>query len=76
MSFCRWSEGDLYIYEDYRGFFNCMNCHLNEVASDGFRDDHNCKTLQELREHVQAHEEAGHEAPYESIYARIQRDRE
>lgn len=74
MSFCRWSEGDLYIYDDVRGFFNCMHCPLNKPGDDGLRDDTHCDTPQELLKHVKEHQKAGHKAPYSSILRRIQEE--
>jgi len=61
MSYCRWSEGDVYMYEAERGIV-CMCCSLE--PSDNFgRVDVTLDTPQEALEHLEQHRDAGHVVP-------------
>ena len=52
MSYCRFGEADVYIYESVRGFIDCCGCSLQEVA--------HFKTRSEAIAHLQEHEKQGH----------------
>jgi len=76
MAYCRFGDSDLYIYRTgWDGPFVCQLCLLVmgetlEAVPKGSLD-YQCSTREELVQHVQAHEQAGHKAPYEDVYWRL-----
>lgn len=57
MSYCRFSDGDVYLYASVDGDWECCMCWLTGdlVVS--------LKTLEEVKEHLEAHVAAGHNVP-------------
>jgi hypothetical protein len=62
MAYCRWGDGDLYIYEDARGGLTCCGCKLQEQPPAGFDGaSFNCSTRSAMIAHIDEHRAAGHE---------------
>lgn len=59
MSYCRFSEADVYIFEHVGGFWQCCACAL--VEEDWGSVD--CDTREEMLKHIALHREAGHYVP-------------
>ena len=55
MSYVRFSQADLYIYDDVRGYTTCCGCVLDT--------DPKTTDLAAMLAHVQAHRHAGHDVP-------------
>lgn len=55
MSYCRFSDADVYVYDDVRGYLCCCGCWLD----DTWRYD----TAAEMVEHLRLHIAAGHHVP-------------
>ena len=73
MSYCRFSDGDVYLYPDVQGGWTCCACRLNPAdTSDvyAFSPDTRMFTAGEVRAHLQAHVDAGDDVPDYAI-ARI-----
>lgn len=58
MSYCRFGEGDVYLYGGADGWV-CCNCHL----SDECFADTVLPSLQEVKEHLEEHLDADHDVP-------------
>ena len=57
MSYCRFSNGDVYLFDN--GYeFECCGCRLSEEISPVL-----CKTIPDAIKHLQAHRAVGHEVP-------------
>lgn len=64
MSYCRFSEGDVYVYKDAMGGFTCAACALStSYSSHGLPHSQNFTTRAGLYGHLLAHEDAGHDVP-------------
>ena len=66
MSYCRFSDGDVYLFPDIRGGWTCCACRLNPADTSGlyaFLPDTKVFTVGEVRAHLQAHVDAGHDVP-------------
>lgn len=63
MSYCRFLEGDVYLYEDAGGFICCQWCHL---SSDG-EDSREFYSVQTALDHIKEHLAAGHKVPARAI---------
>jgi hypothetical protein len=64
MSYCRWGDGDLYIYEDVHGGLTCCACKLlnpGKPALDADATSFHCPTRSALIAHVEEHLAAGHD---------------
>lgn len=59
MSYCRFSEGDVYLIAHCYGGWVCYLCNLHPVKGYNVKLD----TAGEVRDHLQAHIDAGHEVP-------------
>jgi hypothetical protein len=66
MSYCRFSEGDVYMYPHTSGVIQCCSCRLSQIGTGWFADD-NFKTHQDALAHLEAHIAAGHNVPQEAI---------
>ena len=58
MSYCRFSEGDVYLIAHANGRWSCYLCKME----DGQRIV-TLNTLGEVQDHLQAHRDAGHKVP-------------
>lgn len=69
MSYCRFSEADVYVFPDVRGYLSCCGCWLDKRGNSAYysTDD----MIAHLREHIAA----GHHVPDHVIPA-LERDRE
>lgn len=71
MSYARWSEGDVYVYEDVSGGFTCCGCslHPDNDKEDGPDEvkSINVKTRQEMLAHLDKHVAAGHLVPSRAV---------
>ncbi len=65
MSYCRFGEGDVYLYEDVAGGYTCCGCRL---AGPSHFD-----TRKATLEHLFDHRDEGHCVPQHAIY-RLQRE--
>jgi len=76
MSYCRWSEGDVYMFPSGNSII-CMCCSLGYVTE---RERHNCEdvvlnTPQGALDHLQQHRDAGDIVPdcaFEQLRAEAQ----
>lgn len=62
MSYCRWSDGDLYVYHDVGGFLICMCCSFTPVGPTGWHGDFTTTSRKGMASHVREHIAAGHDA--------------
>lgn len=62
MSFARFSEGDLYVYLNTEGLFECCGCGLQDGGCFF------CRTAAEMIAHVKKHRRAGHDVPDRCLY--------
>ena len=60
MSYARFSEGDVYVWQSWTGKFICDFCSLAGAAFV-------CDTRAEMLEHLQKHIDAGHSVPDRAI---------
>ncbi len=60
MSYCRFSEGDVYMYPHVDGGIRCCGCLLNEPNDD---HDPHFDHPEHALEHLYAHERSGHKVP-------------
>ena len=73
MSYCRWGEGDLYVWEgkdDGKPIWVCQHCPMRKADSFGWRNDARCDTRQAMIKHLEAHRALGHSFP-EAAIARL-----
>ncbi len=56
MSYCRFSEGDEYVYLDCSGYLTCCGCHLDPPAWEHH-------STADMLAHLDAHRAAGHDVP-------------
>ena len=64
MSYCRFIDGDVYMYPDVRGGIRCCACRLNEPAPGGiFGRSERFDTAREALDHLFKHRDAGHHVP-------------
>lgn len=63
MSYCRFGEADVYIFEHVGGFWQCCACAL--LAEEGAEEfaSADFATREELLEHIDKHRKAGHYVP-------------
>jgi hypothetical protein len=59
MSYCRFSQGDVYLFENVYGYFDCCGCKLRGM--DRFL------TRRETLAHLEEHRSAGHDVPQYAI---------
>lgn len=57
MSYCRFSDGDVYMILHVGGFVECLACKLNHNNSQGF------DTFQQAYTHLEEHVAADHDVP-------------
>ena len=61
MSYCRWSDGDLYIIHAIHGFLECICCDME--GTDSF-----CTTSRsEMIGHIEKHRKKGHKVQQRAI---------
>lgn len=66
MSYCRFIEGDVYVYMSVSGFLECCACPLN-------LDSQNFYSTQEMVDHLQEHINTGHHVPAD-VFVRLYED--
>ena len=59
MSYCRFNDGDVYVYESVLGSFVCDLCRLQEKWGVSFYS----RTRSGMIAHLEEHIEAGHHVP-------------
>ena len=69
MSYCRFSNADIYLYEDIAGYICCCACLLTESEWVSIE----LYSPQEALDHVKKHREAGHNVP-EYVDERLKRE--
>ena len=71
MSYCRWSEGDVYLYpcrvRNEPEQIVCCECQLRTVADDGWRGDVYLPTRSAALAHIEEHLAAGHQVPADAV---------
>jgi hypothetical protein len=67
MSYCRFSDGDVYVFLDIHGYFSCCGCFLDK--------DRPYPTTEDIIIHLREHEAAGHYVP-EFTFQSLEADRE
>lgn len=70
MSYARWSEGDVYVYEDVSGGFTCCGCSLhpdNDKDGPGAVKSINVETREDMIIHLKGHIAAGDFVPDRAI---------
>jgi len=67
MSYARWLEGDLYLYQHVDGYFLCCRCKLE----DGW--DWISEEPLDVLDHLKAHRDAGHTVP-QRAFVQINKD--
>lgn len=78
MSYCRWSEGDVYAYEaacedSRQQRFVCCACPFNALDDGSVPDDEEFPTRVKLLQHLRTHEEAGHSVPVKA-FSRLEQE--
>ena len=63
MSYCRFLDGDAYIYGDMDGGIVCCGCRLNGGPMNNFTAD----GPMEMLAHVEEHQAAGHDIPRHTV---------
>jgi len=58
MAYARFSEGDVYIYQNFNKKYVCCACQMQEVD-----DDFICKTAKDMLNHLQMHISEKHIIP-------------
>ena len=66
MSYCRFSDGDVYMYPHINGVIQCCSCRLSPIGKGWFADD-NFKSPKEALAHLEAHIAVGHDVPQDAI---------
>lgn len=61
MSFARFSNSDVYIYEHANGFIECCGCILTEPESDEIVGFARLATPREAISHLEEHQDAGYD---------------
>lgn len=63
MSFSRFGEADVYVFEHVGGFIQCCGCPLaqGEIGIDDNFGMYDAKTPREMLEHLEKHEALGHD---------------
>lgn len=59
MSFSRFSDSDVYVFEHVGGGIECCGCWL--TAGEKYGWSYNAKTPREMLKHLERHEDAGHD---------------
>lgn len=55
MSYCRFSDGDVYIYHHVNGFLECCGCKLA-----GYKGCFTTKSRERMLQHIQMHKRVNH----------------
>lgn len=64
MSYCRFSEGDVYLYESGYGGYVCAACHFFPPGEGGLcRPSAHMRTLGDALAHLEEHRAVGHAVP-------------
>ena len=63
MSYCRFGECDVYVYESVNGYFTCDFCRLQEKWGVSF----DSRTRSGMIAHLEEHIKAGHDVPAGAI---------
>lgn len=66
MSYCRFSEGDVYLYRSHYHGIVCYACELCPMEDDSLADK-NDMSVEEAIEHLKEHVILGHVVPEESF---------
>ena len=61
MAYCRFSDGDVYLYHSNTGGIVCCHCRLKEDPFSG--DDPIFSRRKEVLVHIDEHRKAGHRVP-------------
>jgi len=64
MAYCRWGDGDLYIFHHADGYLICMSCSL--IGENQYRD-FTCKTRTQMLAHIAEHAHAKHNVNLHAI---------
>lgn len=76
MSYCRFSDADVYVYLDVGGYLNCCACSLGKLEDgDLFPESFYATATDDMLAHLQLHRDAGHDVPDYAI-ERLREERE
>ena len=75
MAYCRFGDGDLYVYLHVDGALTCCGCLLGRIDESGYGRSFYAKSTDEMIRHVGEHVTAGHDVPV-SLIAELEADRE
>lgn len=70
MSYCRWGEGDLYVWEgkdDGKPIWVCQHCPMRKADSSGCRPDSHFESRQDMLKHLEDHRAFGHKFPERAL---------
>lgn len=67
MSYCRFSDGDVYMFEHVSGGIECCGCLLQKGPEDLFGAILNFATRSQALAHLEEHRRAGHDVPEYAI---------
>lgn len=59
MSYARWGNADVYVFEHCDGFFTCMSCSLAPDPDGGWPGDFETRLRSEMIAHLERHESEG-----------------
>ena len=59
MSFARWAECDIYLFESVGGWIECCGCHITKAEEDELFGFAILRTPREALEHLDKHEAVG-----------------
>lgn len=66
MSYCRFSDGDVYLYPTTGGLIQCCSCRLTP-KDKGWHDNVNFYSPEDALKHLVDHKNAGHDVPDDAI---------
>lgn len=69
MSYCRFLEGDVYVFMSVGGWLECCACSLSPETSFSVQ----CDSTQSMLDHLDAHRAAGHYIP-DHVYDDLKAD--
>lgn len=74
MSYCRFPEGDVYVFLSVWGHLECCACSI-ESAKNGNLSSFEAFTTDSMVSHLKEHQAAGHDVP-EHVFADLRHDQE
>lgn len=63
MSYCRFSDGDVYMLLHVMGGIQCCACRLTEIETGAWYNTISFETRTDALKHLKEHQESGHDVP-------------